>query len=704
MPRHLYHILSPRCGDKIRKGQNLFMEKLASGVYRLTVGTPERHTPVTLLRPDIRYESLNALPDCPAPFTESDIRQAVTRRALTLELPLEPGEDIYGLGLQLKSFRQTAKKKLLRPNSDPASDTGDSHAPVPFYVSTKGYGILVDTARYAAFHCGNCKQVDGPQDKAGFMSGGTAVGHWEIKDGSGNMLIDIPAAEGVDLYIFAGENLRDAVCRYNLFSGGGALPPLWGLGVLYRADWHADQQALLALARQIREDGVPCDIFGLEPGWQTHAYSSTYVWDRSRFPDPEAFLQELKKMGFKPNLWEQPYAHPDSPIYQDLKPHAGDYFVWDGLVPDFSIKEAADVFAGWHDALTEQGVDGFKLDECDNSDFTSNWGFPDFTAFPSGMDGMQMHSVFGLLYQRTMLAPYQKRNRRTFGQVRNAGALAAPYPYVLYSDLYDHTDFVRGMASAAMSGLLWSPEVRQTTTEEELLRRVQAVIMSPQAVINCFMIPSPPWKQYDYERNCAGELLPDQERLTTLCRELFQLRMRLIPHLYTAFYRYYLQGLPPVRPLVMDWPEDPNTRDLYDTYMIGSGLLAAPVIHGAERTRVYLPAGGWYDFYTGKRLEGGGFIPAECPLDRLPLYVREGTLLALADPLPFVAEDTVFQLELQAYGQGPVSCTLYEDDGVSEEYRRGAYRAASVMVDEQGYAAGTKGLTRYAVRSVRRFI
>lgn len=183
---------------------------------------------------------MNLLTPCPtvrAPFTESDIRQAVTRRSLTLELPLEPGEDIYGLGLQLKSFRQTAKKKLLRPNSDPASDTGDSHAPVPFYVSTKGYGILVDTARYAAFHCGNCKQVDGPQDKAGFMSGGTAVGHWEIKDGSGNMLIDIPAAEGVDLYIFAGENLRDAVCRYNLFSGGGALPPLWGLGVLYRADW-----------------------------------------------------------------------------------------------------------------------------------------------------------------------------------------------------------------------------------------------------------------------------------------------------------------------------------------------------------------------------------------------------------------------------------------------------------------------------------
>ncbi len=509
---------------------------------------------------------------------------------------------------------------------------------------------------------------------------------------------------GVTLYLFCGPALRDAVCRYNLFSGGGALPPLWGLGNLYRGDWHAGQDATLALAKSLREDGIPCDTYGLEPGWQTHAYSSTYVWDRVMFPDPENFCAEMKRMGYKVNLWEQPYVHPESPIFDAMKPHSGDYYVWDGLVPDFSQNVASACFASHHDGLVEMGVDGFKLDECDNSDFTSNWGFPDFSVFPSGMDGMQMHGLFGPLYQKTMLAPFEKRGLRTFGQVRHSGACAAPFPYGLYSDLYDHTDFIRGMASAAMSGLMWSPEVRQTESEDELLRRLQAVVLAPQAVINCFMLPMPPWKQYDYEKNLAGEKLPDHTRLTALCRDILSFRMRLIPHLYTAFYRYYLTGLPPVRPLVMDVPEDPAVRDIYDEFMIGDGLLAAPRVYGrSERNGVYLPEGIWYDFHTGTRLAGGRRVAEPADSTLIPLYVREGTLLALAEPEPFIRTDTLFRLELRAYGIETVSCLLYEDDGYSLSYREGEYRTVTLRLTGETLALEGGPLERYSVERIRRF-
>lgn len=182
------------------------------------------------------------LSDKAAPFTESDIRFRKRTGAVTLELPLEPSEDLYGLGLMLKSFRQTGLKKKLRSNSDPTSDNGDTHAPVPFYVSTKGYGVLIDTARYLSFHCGNVKMRGSRQDRENYPSAGTELGHWWVKTGSGNMFVDIPAAEGIDVYLFCGDSLRDAVARYNLFSGGGAFLPVWGLGVLYRAYMPGDQK------------------------------------------------------------------------------------------------------------------------------------------------------------------------------------------------------------------------------------------------------------------------------------------------------------------------------------------------------------------------------------------------------------------------------------------------------------------------------
>ncbi len=680
------------------------MIQIANGVYRMTFGTPEAFTPVGILKPRPRFEALNALPDCPPPFREDQIRFFSRRGSVTLELPLDPSEDLYGLGLMLKSFRQTGLKKKLRTNSDPTADTGDTHAPVPFCVSTAGYGILVDTARYASFHCGNVKKRGSRQDREGYPSAGTQYGHWWVKSGSGNLFIDIPAAEGVTLYLFCGESLKDAVARYNLFGGGGVFPPLWGLGVFYRAYMPGDQKHVMKLAKELREEEIPCDVFGLEPGWQTHAYSCTYQWDSERFPDPDGMLTELREMGYRPNLWEHAYVNPASPIFESMKDCSGDCYVWDGLVPDFITEKARDVFSSHHDAIRKQGVSGFKLDEADNSDFTANWGFPDFASFPSGLDGEQMHTVIGTLYQQVMKKPFDDSNERTFGQCRQSTALASSYPYVLYSDLYDHADFVRGMASAACSGLLWTPEVRFAGSTEELIRRIEAAVVSPQTVLNCYQVPTPPWRQWDYEKNMRGELLPDCEEVTATVRELLRFRMRLVPHLYTAYYRYYRDGIPPVRPPMMDYPDVPELRDVSDVYMIGEGLMAAPVVYGTgDRKRVFLPEGIWYDFWDGTRLEGGRFFEKTVPLGQIPLFLREGTLLALAEPLPCLADDTVFDITLFAYGEGDCSCTLIGDDGHSCDYL--TKPPAEILVTATGntYTVSTPH-PRYRIRGLKRIL
>src|SRR5690606_18328092 len=129
------------------------------------------------------------------------------------------------------------------------------------------------------------------------------------------------------------------------------------------------------------------------------------------------------------------------PLFEPLKPFAGDFEVWSGLVPDLTLPAARRIFANYHrDALVDKGITGFKLDECDNCDFIRQaaWSFPESAAFPSSLDGEQMHSLLGLVYQRTIQEVFEQTNTRTYSSARSSGGFASPLPFVLYSDQYDH--------------------------------------------------------------------------------------------------------------------------------------------------------------------------------------------------------------------------------------------------------------------------
>ncbi len=654
------------------------------GVWRIRLGEPEAITPTSTRHyaPETSgFASLPTVAPCPVPVTGE-----LSNRGVLLHLPLQAGEQVYGLGLQLQSFQQRSTKKHLRVNADPAVDTGDTHAPVPFYVTTRGYGVFVDTARYATFYLGN--KVRAPKAPRASLEPGDHNDGWNgvppyEQKGLGQpseVLVEIPRAAGVDVYIFAGPSLRDAVQRYNLFSGGGALPPRWGLGFWYRGETNYSQDDVLKLAAEFRDRRIPCDVLGLEPHWQSHSYSSSYLWG-DRFPNPKALLDDLGALHFHLNLWEQPYVHPSSPIYPALLSHAGDYEVWGGLVPDFVSPEARQIFADLHEKThVALGVSGYKADECDNSDFTGNWSFPEISRFPSGADGEQMHMLFGLRYQDAIQSIFEKRQQRTYGLVRSSGALAAPYPYVLYSDLYDHRQFVHAIAQASFGGLLWTPEVRDSSGgPAELVRRLQAVAFSPLAMINAWYLKNPPWKQVNRAANNAGQFSPGWEKTEAECRAVIELRMQFIPYLQAAFVRYHREGLPPFRALVMDYPADPATLTIDDEYLMGDRLLVAPIIvptaprnraadapptiGNQSRRSVYLPAGDWYDFWTGERIAGGRRIEVTVPLGRIPLYVKAGTILPLAHPTLSTEDPASWQLTVRVYGDPPEACPLYEDDG-----------------------------------------
>lgn len=612
--------------------QTLAWKQVFTGVWRVRLGTPERMTPVSTRLVPPQAEAFAKLPRVEsAPMAA--IRGGRTERGCMLQLPLRPNEHIFGLGLQFLSFDQRGKKKVARVNADPKVDTGDSHAPVPFYVTTEGIGILVDTARYASFYFGDARpKPDHPVASVTNSNPDPNYTH-NLQDGdAGQITVEVPHAAGVDVYLFAGPMMIDAVRRYNVFSGGGALPPDWGLGFWYRTDARATQQSALALMQEFRSRNIPCDVLGLESGWQSHAYSCTFVWNWDRFPDPQGFVRSAGEMNYKVNLWEHAFTHPASPLFPALEPHSGSFGVWGGLVPDFAGNPARAAFGEYHGkTFVDAGISGFKLDECDNSDFTGGWSFPECSAFPSGIDGEQMHSLFGQRYQMAIWDEFLKRKLPTYNLVRSSGALAAPYPFVLYSDLYNHRDFIRALVNSGFSGLLWCPEVRDAVSEDDLIRRLQSVVFSPLAMINGWYIKNPPWKQLNRKLNNAGQLLEGWEKLEARCRQIIGWRMALGPYLKAAFQRYAEDGTPPFRGLVLDAPNDQQLYRVDDQYMVGDRMMVAPLFAGEPGRRVVLPQGRWHDFWTGQSIEGGSELNVPADTENIPVYVRSGSIVPWAE-------------------------------------------------------------------------
>ena len=643
-------------------------QKIAPGIWRFRLGVPELITPVRTRYFAPETAGLQKLPDvkeCPVSLSAK-----VTPRGYQLSIPLAPKEAVYGFGLQFLSFMQRGTKKTLRTNADPTSDSGDTHAPVPFYVTTNGYGVLVDTARYPTFYCGNLarKRKEEQSDEKGAVALGGLPAAYRSQGmlDPAEVAVEVPRTNGVDVYVFAGPTMLNAVQRYNLFSGGGVLPPRWGLGVCYRARTEYTQEEILKLAAEFRANDIPCDIIGLEPGWHTHSYSCTYVWSQA-FPGPEMMLKQLAKEHFRVNLWEHGFVHPASPIHNPLIPHSGDYTVWQGLVPDFLSTKARKIFADFHEKEhVAIGVSGYKLDECDNSDFTGGWSFPETSRFPSGVDGEQMHSLFPMRYQDCLQGIFERRKQRTYGLIRAAHALAAPYPNVLYSDLYDHRQYVRALANSGFGGLLWSPEVRDAGSVEELVRRLQTTIFSPMALINAWYIRNPPWKQIKKEENNLEQFDANWKLTEALCRQVLEVRMRFIPYLHAAFVQYLREGIPPFRALVMDSPADPGTWEVDDQLLVGRDLMIAPVFAGEPKRTVYLPEGEWFDFWTEKRYAGKQSIGIEASLNQIPIFVKAGSLLPLAQVTCHTEDPKSWLIEVTLYGGGSASTTIYEDDGTYE--------------------------------------
>jgi len=305
-----------------------------------------------------------------------------------------------------------------------------------------------------------------------------------------------------------------------------------------------------------------------------------------------------------------------------------------------------------------------------------------------------MRQTYGLLLQKMLYGElFHESNKRTYSLVRASNGGASAYPFVLYSDSYGHDQYVTGLSSSSLGGVLWCPEIRSADSPREWINRMHTACFSPLAQLNAWSSGTKPWSYPE---------------ATDAVRRTIQLRMRLLPYLYTAFYNYNANGIPPIRSMILETGEAASAvvtergtvdleKDPYadgfkgavnednSLYMFGPDILVAPFLNKSIERDVQLPAGKWYDFYTGQ-LAGDGtkiHVTAKQTNDLPPLFVRDGALIPmLKESVGRTRDMRGAELEIRSYGNLVGSCLLYEDDGESYDFERGSYRLQQLSTSE----------------------
>ena len=670
--------------------QPIQWSQVAPGIWKGVIGVPDTYNLLTASGAMPEKEALAKIAAASFPLDQKEITGKLRDGKTYLRFPLVKDEQLFGFGLNFQTVHQRGKILQLHVDHFGGKDNGRTHAPTPFYVSSAGYGVFINSAKYINVYAGTAVQRDSKNPPA--EKDRNTDKSWSSRPYSDGVEMLVPAA-GVEVYLFAGPTALDAVRRFNLFNGGGCLPPRWGLGFTQRVRSLYSSAEVEAEAKAFAEKGFPLDFIGLEPGWQSASYPCTFEWDKKRYPDPAAFVKSMQEQGIRLNLWINPYVSTKSVIYKKIKPFTASHTVWTGAVPDFTMPEARQIF--FDQLFKDQvklGVSGYKIDEVDGYD---HYLWPDVASFPSGHTAEQMRQTYGVLLQRYSTDIYKKINKRTYGLVRASNGGAVGMPYVIYNDYYNHEDFITALINSGYAGVLWTPEVRASKTGEEWLRRFQSVVFSPMAMINAWSSGTKPWSYPEVA-----------EQVKTMAN----LRMQMMPYWYSSFAKYHFEGTPPFRGMNLEpgfnaefkketvnasLEENPYAeavgKEIKDQYMAGEYLLVAPMFAGQKSRKVVLPKGRWYDFYTGKYAGDGEVITVEPGLDKIPVFVKDGGIIPMmAARLHAPKAGELCDLEVRHYGEKEGSFALYDDDGETYDYERGAFswRTISVTKDTTGRFAG----------------
>jgi len=552
-------------------------------------------------------------------------------------------EEFFGLGDQTRAAVALRGRK-----ADLHVTNVSCYIPIPFFMSTAGYGVLVNTTYRLGFDLAASKP-----DRAQIASNGGRL----------------------DYYLIRGRSLPEILDRYTDLTGKPALPPKWSFALWFICRDQADVKEVMDDCVNFRREKIPCDVIGLEPGWMSrhYDYSKDRTWHPERFPIPfyaqtgqHNFLPAMKRLGYKVELWEcndydlsfeaerrwgQAAASPsDSQATARPVFHADDVEKDVHFMHPVRMDKLTDPAEPWfehHKKFIDQGVDFFKQDGA-----LQVCAHPD-RLYGNGMTDDEMHNLYPLLYSQQMHEGFRQYTGRRPCCFTDAGwAGLQRYTGTWTGDTGGAHATLVAQLNTGLCGHAWSTCDMEVTTPEG----IHYGFLLPWAHVNSWNYWRHPWLQ--------------GERLQRIFTDYARLRYRLLPYLYSLAWQSHRTGLPMMRAMVLEFPDDTAARNLLHQYMLGRELLV-----GAFSNEVYLPAGRWFDFWTGEMHQGGKRLTYDPPEDRGgALFVRAGAIVPiLAEAPDYVGQRPENQIELDVYPAADAAFELYEDDGVGYGYEKGQF-------------------------------
>ncbi len=607
-------------------------------------------------------------------------------------------EHFYGLGEKAARLDKRRGQFEMWNSDTPGYVEGRDpiYQSIPFYIGLDhgaAYGIFFDNSYRTHFDFGASTQ-----EYAAFSADGGEMNY----------------------YFFWGPSIKKILGRYVELTGHMPLPPEWALGNQQSRWGYYPESMAEEVVRQYREHDLPLDVVHLDIDYM-NGYR-IFTWDRDRFPDPAAFTAKLKQQGVKvvtivdPGVKYQPPrpGAKDAEAHPELAPQDDSYYVfnqglgknffmrrksdqlyigrvWPGesVFVDFTLPEARRWWGGLFRAYTDNGVAGIWTDMNEPADFVDQTGKSqaDVVSYDEGERSTQAknRNVFALLMARATLEGLERLepDKRPFVITRAGYAGIQRYATMWTGDNVSSWDAL-ALSIPMFETLGLSGEPFVGADIGGFIGRADGELMTRWYQVG-FLTP--------FCRNHKDRSGYDQEpfRLASyyedIVRKYLKLRYRLLPYLYTVIEEAHRTGVPLFRPLLLNFQNDPNTINIDDQFMVGDSLLVAPVLRpGTTGRLVYLPEGNWFDYWTAARVKGGTMIRVDAPLDKVPMFVRSGTVLPLGPELKYVGEKAANPLTFEIYcdANNRADFTLYEDDGVSPGYLNGVFRRTAISAAQAG--------------------